>query len=157
MKFRLNHFGTAALAFSTLFAVSACDDDPVGTDDDDHADPVGMVISMGGADLVTVNGTTVTGTLTVAAGQETPHIDVEFLDEDGDRFTPEDADEWMAVVIADEAVATWEQDEVGEFGGHLHGEAAGTTTALFEIRHGAVGSASAHADYRSPTIPVVIN
>ena len=54
------------------------------------------------------------------------------------------------VTIGDETVAEWEQDEAGEFGGHLKGIAAGATTATFELMHGAIGSASAHADYRSP-------
>lgn len=144
------------LALTAMLGLAACDDDPVGNDEEHH-EPVGMVISSGGVDLVTVNGATVTGSLSVASGQETAHLDVEFLDEDGDRFQPEDADEWLRVTIANPAVADWEQDEPGEFGGHLHGESAGTTTAVFDLMHGAVNSTSAHPDYTSPGIPVVIN
>ena len=144
------------LAMTGVLALGACDDDPVGVDDD-HLEPVGLVISAGGVDLVTVNGATVTGSLTVDAGQETAHLDVEFLAENGVRFTPEDADEWLRVTMADPAVAGWEQDVPGEFGGHLHGESAGTTTAVFDLMHGAVGSTTAHADYTSPAIPVVID
>lgn len=147
----------ATLALTAVLALGACDDDPVGNDDEEHQDPVGMVVSSGGVDLVTVTGNTVTGTLSVAAGEETAHLDVEFLDDEGDRFAPEDADEWLRVTIADPAVADWEQDTPGEFGGHLHGEAAGSTTARFEIMHGPVNDPSSHADYRSPDIPVVIN
>jgi hypothetical protein len=157
MKTRTYKMTAAALALVTSLTLGACDDDPVGNDDDDHEDPVGMVVTSGGVDLVTVQGTTVTGTLTIPAGQETAHLDVLFLAEDGDRFAPDDADEWLMVTIGDETVAEWEQDEAGEFGGHLKGIAAGATTATFELMHGAIGSASAHADYRSPTIPVVIN
>ncbi|MBT8337115.1 MAG: hypothetical protein KJO11_10960 [Gemmatimonadetes bacterium] len=146
----------AALALVTSLVLGACDDDPVGVEED-HQDPVGLVVTAGGVDLVTVQGATVTGTLTIPAGQETAHLDVEFFDDDGDRFVPEDEDEWLMVTIANGTVAEWEQDEPGEFGGHLKGLAAGATTATFEIMHGQLGSASAHADYRSPTIPVVIN
>ncbi|MEQ9568739.1 MAG: hypothetical protein RLN75_01000 [Longimicrobiales bacterium] len=148
--------GGSILALTGVLALGACDDDPVGNEDE-HQEPVGLVISTGGVDLVTVNGATVTGSLSVDAGQETAHLDVAFLDEDGDRFTPEDADEWLRVTIANPAVAEWEQDEPGEFGGHLHGESAGTTTAVFDLMHGAVNSSSAHPDYTSPPVPVVIN
>ncbi len=144
------------LALTGVLALGACDDDPVGNEEE-HLEPVGLVISTGGVDLVTVNGATVTGSLSVDAGQETAHLDVEFLDEDGDRFTPDEADEWLRVTIANPAVADFEQDTPGEFGGHLHGESAGTTTAVFDIMHGAVNSSSAHPDYTSPAISVVIN
>jgi hypothetical protein len=153
---KLHRLPATALLVSSLFVLSACDDDPVGAEDD-HSEPVGMVVSLGGVDIVTVNGSTVTGTLTVSAGQETAHIDIDFLDENGNRFAPDEADEWLRVTIADPATATWEQDEPGEFGGHLQGRAAGATVARFDIMHGALNSASAHADYTSPDIPVVIN
>lgn len=156
MSRSIYRIGGSILALIAVLALGACDDDPVGSEDE-HEDPVGMVISAGGVDLVTVNGSVVTGTLTVDAGQETAHLDVEFLDADGDRFTPDDADEWLQVIIQNPAVADWEQDEPGEFGGHLRGLTAGTTVAGFDLMHGAVGSASAHPDYRSPSIPVVIN
>lgn len=149
-------FGASLFALSTVLVLGACDDDPV-SNEEEHHEPVGMVISSGGVDLVTVNGSTVTGSLTYAAGAESPHLDVEFLADDGDRFTPEDADEWLRVTIADTDVAEWEQDEPGEFGGHVHGESAGSTVAVFDLMHGAVNSASAHADYTSPNVPIVIN
>lgn len=156
MNKTMTHLSRSVLALTAVLALGACDDDPVGSEEE-HEDPVGMVISAGGVDLVTVNGSVVTGTLTVDAGEETAHLDVAFLDEHGDRFTPADADEWLQVIIANPGVAGWDQDEVGEFGGHLQGVSAGTTTAGFDLMHGAVGSASAHPDYRSPDIPVVIN
>jgi hypothetical protein len=156
MKTRLYKMTAGALALVTSLTLVACDDDPVEVEEDHH-DPVGLVISTGGVDLVTIQGAAVTGTLTVDAGMETAHLDVEFLDDDGDRFTPEDADEWLRVTMGDETVAEWEQDSLGEFGGHLHGEAAGATTAVFELMHGTVGAASSHPDYTSPSVPVVIN
>lgn len=153
---RVHRLPVIALIASSAFALGACGDDPVGAEEE-HSDPVGLVITLGGVDLVTVNGSTVTGTLSVAAGQETAHLDLEFLDDNGDRFTPEDADEWLRVTIADPATATWDQDEPGEFGGHLQGQSAGATVVKFDIMHGALNSATAHADYTSPDIPVVIN
>jgi len=153
---RVHRLPVIALIASSVFALGACGDDPVGAEEE-HSDPVGLVITLGGVDLVTVNGSTVTGTLTVEAGQETAHLDLEFLDEDGDRFSPTDADEWLRVTIADPTTATWEQDEPGEFGGHLQGRSVGVTVVTFDIMHGALNSTAAHADYTSPGIPVVIN
>lgn len=148
----------AAPVFALVLSVIAagCDDDPVGHEEE-HLEPVGMVISAGGVDLVTVDGSTVTGSLSVANGQETAHLSVAFVDEDGDRFTPDEADEWLRVTIAAPTIADFEQDEAGEFGGHLHGLSVGSTTAVFEVMHGAVNSASAHPDYTSPSVPVTIN
>ena len=153
MKRPTSRLGATALALLAALAVSACDDDPTSPGEDHH-EPAGVRITMGGVTLVTVQGTNVTGTLTVAAGQETAHMGVVFLDEDGDPITPDD-DEFLEVEIADETVAEFEQDPPGEFGGHLHGVTAGTTTATFRLMHGTVGG-SAHADYVSPAITVVI-
>lgn len=153
MKLRTSRFSAAALALLTAVAVGACDDDPTSPGEE-HQEPAGVRITLSGVTLVTVQGNTVTGTLTVAAGQETAHMSVVFLDDDGDPITTDD-EEFLEVEIADETVAEFEQDTPGEFGGHLHGVTAGTTTAKFRLMHGTVGG-SAHADYVSPDVTVVI-
>ena len=148
-------FGTAALALGAVLVLGACDDDPVDHHDD-HPEPVGMVIRSGGADIVTVDDTTVTGSLTVDADAETGLLTILFVDDDGDRFTPDDDDEWLRVDVADPAVADWEATEAGAFSGTLVGLAGGTTAVVFELMHGPLNAASAHADYTSPSIPVVV-
>ena len=56
-----------------------------------------------------------------------------------------DEDFHLQVEVADESIAEFEQDTPGEFGGHLHGEAAGETEVVFSLMHGPVGAG--HADF----------
>ncbi len=151
----LTAFRNGAFALLAAVAVAACDDDPTGPADDHH-EPAGVRVTMGGVTLVTVQGQDVTGSLTVAAGEETAHMSVVFLDDEGDPITTDD-EEFLEVEITDETVAEFEQDTPGEFGGHLHGVVAGATTIRFKLMHGQVGSPSAHSDYNSPLLPVVVN
>lgn len=146
--------GTSILALAALVAVGACDDDPVGHHDE-HQEPVGLIIASGGTDVVTVDGTTVTGGLSLTVDGDTT-VEVQFVDEDGQRFIPDGADEWLRVEIGDAAVAEWSQTTPGSFSGQLTGLEAGSTAAVFELMHGPLNAASAHADYTSPSIPVVV-
>jgi hypothetical protein len=153
MLHRTSRLRATVLAMAAALAAGACDDDPTSPGDDHH-EPAGVRITMGGVTLVTAMGNTVTGALTVAAGEETAHMSVVFLDDEGDPITTDD-DEFLEVVIGNEAIAEFEQDTPGEFGGHLHGVMAGSTTAIFRLMHGTIGGTS-HADYISPAIPVQI-
>jgi hypothetical protein len=78
--------------------LSACDDETTGIEDD-HFEPVSVQLVMGGQVLATAGsvGGPVQGELTVVVGQETPHIDVRFLDESGNVTEPDD-DVSLAVV-----------------------------------------------------------
>lgn len=155
MNFSTRFRFSSLLAAITLVAAAGCNDDATGPDDD-HAEPVAVQIRLGGQVVASATPTSSTGTLTIAAGEESAHYSVVFVDEDGDALSPDD-EEFLEVVIANSSLAEWEQDTPGEFGGHLHGEAAGTTTAVFRLMHGAVGSSSAHADFISTGIQVVVN
>lgn len=143
--------GWLALSLAGAVSVAACGDDPTGVDD--HAEPEGIVLRLSGQVVASYDGDSGswTGELTVRAGQETAHFDVVFVDHDGDPVELED-DTYLEVDIANEAVAGWEQDTPGEFGGHLHGEAVGNTTAVFKLMHGSVGSG--HADFVSAPVTV---
>ena len=61
---------------------------------------------------------------------------------------------YLEVDVADEAVAEFEQDTPGEFGGHAHGVAVGVTTMTFKLMHGAVGSG--HSDFTAAAIRVEV-
>jgi hypothetical protein len=141
---------TAAMAGTLVLA--ACSDDPTGLDE--HSEPEGVVLTLSGATIATYDGDTGmwTGELNVTVGTETAHIDVDFVDHDGHPI-PIDADLYLEVVIADPTIADFEQDTPGEFGGHLHGDLVGMTTAVFQLMHGTVGSG--HADF--VTAPVTVN
>lgn len=143
-----------ALPLVAALALGACEDDPVAVDDD-HAEPHGVVVAMSGMTLASYDiDSGWTGELEVDAGEETPHLDVTFVDEGGDPIALDD-DTYLAVEIEDESIAEFEQDTPGEFGGHLHGVAAGETDVVFQLMHGAVGSG--HADFVTAPVHVHVN
>jgi hypothetical protein len=151
MTHRFSKRALLALPLLGALALGACDDDPVAVEDEHH-EPEGLVITMSGQQVATYDPASGwTGELDVAAGEETPHLDVTFVDEDGVPLDLED-DVYLEVDITDEAVAEFEQDTPGEFGGHLHGVAVGETDAVFKLMHGAVGQG--HADFVTTEVHV---
>lgn len=140
----------AALALWTLLGTGACSD-PAGLDD--HAEPEGVVLRIGGQTVASYDGDTRqwTGDLSVAAGQSTAQITVVFVDHDGDPITV-DSDSYLEVDVANAAVAAFNPTTQGAFTGVLQGKAAGQTTAVFKLMHGAVGAG--HSDFT--TAPVAV-
>lgn len=141
------HYRNSALAIVLAGAVGlgACEDDPTGLEE--HADPTGLELVLNGVVIASYDASAGwTGELEVQEGEETAHIDVRFVDEEGDPI-PLDEDTYLEVEIEDETVAEFEQDTPGEFGGHLHGVAEGETNAVFKLMHGAVGSG--HPDFET--------
>lgn len=150
MKKRHSRNSTLAVVLAGAVALGACSDDPVGLED--HADPTGVELELNGVVIASYQaGSGWTGELEVLEGEETAHIEVRFVDEDGDPIELDD-DVYLEVEIEDETVAEFEQDTPGEFGGHLHGVAAGETDAVFRLMHGAVGSG--HADFETTAVHV---
>lgn len=149
MKNRFANKLAAAVLASLAFA-AACSDDPV-VPGDDHAEAEGVQLILNGETIASYDGDsrTWTGEMEVEVGQETAHIAVRFVDHDGDAIPLED-NLYLEVEVEDESIAEFEQDEPGEFGGHLHGESVGETDVTFRLMHGAVGSG--HADFE--TTPV---
>ncbi len=147
MRKKWNRTATrAAACAAALLVLGACTST---TDAEEHREAVGMVVldEATNAVLVTVNAQRqVTGSLSVARGQERA-IEVLFVDEAGTRFEPDGDDHTLGFSVANTAIATLEEHE-----GHLDlaGVSAGTTTALFSIRHGS------HSDYDSPAVPVTV-
>lgn len=137
-----------ALVLAATVTLGACDDD--GTGPEEHQEARGMVITdQNNNTLVTVNASRqVTGSLTVARGAAR-HLEVYFVDEDGDRFQLEDGDDefTLEVDVANPSIAA-----IDSHGDHmdLEGLAAGTTTAEFKIMHGN------HPDYESGNIPITV-
>ena len=138
----------AAAVLASLAFVAACSDDPVAPDDD-HAEAEGVELVLSGQVIASYDGDSQswTGEMEVEVGQETAHIAVRFVDHDGDPI-PIDDDLYLEVSVEDESIAEFEQDEPGEFGGHLHGVSVGHTDVTFSLMHGAVGSG--HADFVAP-------
>lgn len=133
-----------ALALAAMVLVIGACSDPV--EPEPHPEAEGVQLIMGGNVIASYDGETQvwTGELEVDAGEETPHIRVVFVDHNGDPVELED-DTYLEVDIEDTAIAEFEQDTPGEFGGHLHGHMEGETDVTFKLMHGAVGSG--HADF----------
>lgn len=130
----------AAMVFA--LALVACDSTEP---DPPHHEPAGVELVVSGRVIASYDGDTQKwqGELEVDVGEETPHITVRFVDEDGDPFDEDDT--YLEVDIEDESIAEFEQDTPGEFGGHLHGASEGETDVTFKLMHGEVGKG--HADF----------
>ena len=141
----------AAIAILSVPALYGCEESM--TEHEEHAEPEGVQISMGGRVVASYDGDTQqwTGELEVDAGEETPHITVTFVDHDGDAI-PLEEELYLEVDVEDESIAEFEQDTPGEFGGHLHGVQEGETEVTFKLMHGAVGSG--HPDFITTPVRV---
>ena len=145
------NYRKAVLASLMVAAVGlgACDDSP--TEVEEHGDAATVRLVMNGQTIATFTFATNSwvGEMDVDVGTETPHIDVQFLEEDGEVIAF-DSDFYLEVDVEDESIAEFEQDTPGEFGGHLHGVAAGETDVTFSLMHGTVGSG--HADFTTAAV-----
>jgi hypothetical protein len=145
----------AVAALSLALFTGACSDSTGPNDDHDHEEPAGLLATLGGQQVVRVQpNRDVIGSFTVAVGEETDHITIRFLAEDGDVLTPDEDEYYLAAEVANGAIAEIEQDEPGEFGIHVHGKQVGTTTVRLKLMHGSVGSG--HSDYTSPPITITV-
>jgi hypothetical protein len=95
----------------------------------------------------------VTGSFTVATGQTTPRITVQFVDADGNAVSP-GSNFYLGYQVDSPATVTVLQDTPGEFAFRLRGGAAGTTTIRLQLMHGR--HPGGHPDYVSPNLPVVV-
>ena len=87
----------------------------------------------------------------VKVGETSGHIDVHFVDHDGDALEFGD-DYYLEVESEDPAIASYIQDDPGGFAIHIRGVAAGETGLVFRLMHGAVGSG--HADFETEALEV---
>ncbi len=119
----------AVAAMVCALALAACGTDP----DDDHPEAVKVELVISGRveATYTASSATWTGELEVDEGEETAHITVRFLEEDGTVIEGDEVG--LKVEIEDESIAEWEQE--GDFGGHLHGKSEGETDVTFILLH----------------------
>ncbi len=88
----------------------------------------------------------------VSEGEETTLITIWFLADDGDLFQPDDPEFSLNWKDIDTAVANVEQhDEDGKWSFHIHGEAQGNTSVVFQLFH------DGHSDFDTQPIPVTVN
>lgn len=141
------------------FLAVACDN-PVNNDEE-HPEAEGFVLTSSGVEIVRYEGGefafndnseyTHDGQVHVPEGQETPLVRIDFLDPDGNEFSPEDDGSSLDWQIADETIAEIEQhEEDGKWRFHIRGIEEGETTIRFILMHGD------HADFESLPMPVEV-
>ena len=132
----------AALAF-----VAGCgdDDNPVDSHDEEHAEAFGFVMLNSGVPIVTQSEGKLEGEVDVGLEKETPLLQIRFLNEEGERFTPHTEDGYsLGWEVTDTSVAEVEwHEEDGAWAFHIIGESVGETTMTIKINHGG------HSDFVS--------
>ncbi len=133
------------------FLFTACDENvsPTGK----HIEAVGMAFYASGIKVAEILRGETSDTLYAPAGGLGDHIEIKFIDENGNEFAvEEDAEQTLAWEFANPSIATiWQHEgEEGSFEFHLQGLLVGTTTVEFFAMH------NDHYDYRSGNIPVKI-
>lgn len=150
MKLFKNNLLYSSLALLILFSVTfqACDTTGSSDNVDEHRDAWGIALIMSGTEIARQFEGEVSYTdgdqLEVIAGEETPLINVQFLDEDGDTFVPEDDDYSLAWEIEPQDVFDIEQhEEDGKWAFHIVGLNGGEAQIVFQLLH------LDHADFES--------
>lgn len=148
------NFSTNTLLFALiagLVTLSACNN-PASSEEEEHPAPVGAVLKMNGDEIARSDQSGVTGQIEVNAGEETTLISIFFLDDDGNEFQPDDPELSLNWRDIDTAIADVEQHtEDGKWAFHIHGEAQGNTSVVFQLFH------DGHSDFDTKSIPVVVN
>ena len=146
---------SALSIFALALFVASCgdDDNPVDSEQEEHADAVGLIVRDSGEEIVRVESGQVTGEIEVGHGKETALLSVRFIAEDGDLFTPDEDEEYaLDWEIADESIAEVEHHaEDGAWAFHILGLEEGETTIRIKINH------EGHADFVSPEIEIHVS
>lgn len=137
-----------------LFTFTACNNPASSEEEEHHEEPVGAVLTMNGQEVARYDNEGVTGGIEVNEGEETTLITIRFIADDGDLFQPDDPEYSLRWKDIDGAVANVEQhDEDGKWSFHIHGEAQGNTSVVFQLWH----DPAVHSDFDTEPIPVTVN
>jgi len=146
---------SALSVFALALFIASCgdDDNPVDSEHEEHAEAVGLIVRDSGAEIVRVESGQVSGEIEVGHGKETALLSVRFIAEDGDLFTPDEADDYsLGWEIADESIAEVEHHaEDGAWAFHIIGLAEGETAIRLKIDH------EGHVDFVSPEIEIHVS
>jgi len=133
---------------TTLAFVAACgdDDNPVDSDrNDEHAAAFGFVLYNSGAEIVRYEQGAVTGEIEVGLEKETALLTVRFLNEKGERFTPDVNDGFSLgweITNSEIAEVEWHEED-GLWSFHIIGEDVGETNMVIKLNH------NGHSDFVS--------
>jgi len=119
-----------------------------------HGEPAGLVlINETGDTLVTYDDHTgfLSGSeVTVQAGHESGHIQVQFFDDSGVFFTPDTAEHFLQLSVSDTSLAEIEQHAGEHWQFEILGKQAGTTTFTVDLWH------LTHSDFKVDSIPLEV-
>ena len=111
-----------------------------------HFDANGVVLTIDGEEVARQEISTVTYTtgnsIDIEMGQSVI-VAVQFLDDDMQLITPDDPDEFLQIVIANDSIVRLIGENRDAYTVTLEGAASGQTNIQFEVWHGD------HADYTS--------
>lgn len=159
---RVSHF-RYALAFLALllWLAAGCsdDDNPAGDTNEDHLHAAGVMLIHGTDTLVTAEGTVVTGSVSVTAGDTLGPCEVWFFDPDSGWYHPEeepslDHDHELLIDVEDETIVSVILGEevagADPWSAFFAGRQSGATVMRVKIMH------LDHPDYTSPELPVLV-
>lgn len=139
------------LIFSILLTIAGCDKNNPVDHHEEHNEAEGMVLKVGGVNIVVVReGTVESGTITVKAGESTPEISARFLDHDGHEFIPDEEGSSLAFELADDTIADATVVPGKEWEFTVNGKTVGETTIVIKLMH------HDHSDFTTPPIPLEV-
>lgn len=136
----------------SLFLFS-CSNPASDDDHGEHARGIGIALVSSGQTIATYEeDDPVTGKITVSVGTMTAGIDFLLIDEDGDRYTPDEGTYALHFEFADTSIAgIWQHEgEESGFEFHVQGKTVGLTNLAFTIYH------DDHPDFVSQPISVEV-
>ena len=142
--------GIAVIVFLLMSGLVACSNPAEDDHEEEHAEAEGLVLVLGGEEVVRVEEAEVTGSLTVGAGETTSDITVEFLDEDGNEVHVEDLDEELSLNVDIRGSEIVTVASTGQWTFTLEGDEAGDTAIRIQLLH------DDHADFTTPDIPITV-
>lgn len=147
-----SYFLTLITAVALIFTAVSCDSND---DHDDHGAevPVGFQLSVSGNMLVTQDSGTLTyasgDAIELPAGTEVGPVDVQFIAEDGDFFTPEGGEYGLQYELSQNGVISVEHPlGNNQFQFNVTAVDVGETTITLDLMH------DGHSDFESQAITV---
>lgn len=143
-------FVLVLIAFSASVYLSGCGEDEIITPQVEHFEPEGLLIKPEGLPDTLVyyfQGVFMAGkdSLTVAVGDTSAHLDIDFLDVNQNQITPpNDNEHSLAWIVANTSVVNVFSDEPWAF--HISGLTADTTSLILKVLH------NGHSDFT--TLPI---
>lgn len=133
-------YSTLAVLLLSLFTIKGCDTTSADDDHEEHEEAWGVALYQGGNEIARQFAGEITYSdgdhLELKVGEETPLINLRFLNEEGETFVPDEEDYFLGWEIEHQNILEIEQhEEDGKWAFHLVGLSAGETHLVFQLWH----------------------